>query len=44
VGHLPQNKEVRGCLYLGGWVVAQIEKWYPVCRMRAIGSGVPSTK
>jgi hypothetical protein len=24
--------------------VAQIEKWYPTCRMRAIRSGVPSTK
>jgi hypothetical protein len=33
-----------GCFHLGGWAVAQIEKWYPACRMRAIESGEPSTK
>jgi hypothetical protein len=25
---------IRGCLCLGWWAVAQIEKWYPACRMR----------
>jgi hypothetical protein len=29
---------LRGCLYLGGWAVAQTEKWYPACRMRANGN------
>jgi hypothetical protein len=35
---------LRGCLHWGGWVVAQKEKWYRACRMRAVGNGVPSTK
>jgi hypothetical protein len=36
--------DVRAYLHLGGWVVAQTQKWYPACKMRAIGSGAPSTK
>jgi hypothetical protein len=32
--------KLRGCLHLRGWIVTQLEKWYPACRMRAIGNGV----
>jgi hypothetical protein len=38
------NKDSKGLFILGKVGVVQIEKWYPACRMRAIGSGVPSTK